>query len=156
MYIQLAYLNSIPWVYVKQKQPTEQTPKFQLLKAIIRRKSVGKLLDSFRMYLEVLELLRQYFGGIICPPGWGKVNWVGEKQYCCCRNPVAVLRFSGSVTAQLRRGQHLLTYYNISQRNKNKYPTWVISDQIDCLYLFAATQVGSNTINPHPVYILGQ
>ena len=84
---------------------------FQLLKAIVRWKCVGKLLDSSPMYLEVLKLLRQYFGGIICPPGWGKVNWVGEKQYCCCRNPVAVLRFSGSVTAQLRRGQHLLTYY---------------------------------------------
>ena len=29
-----------------------------------------------------------------------------------------------------------------------KHPTWVISDKIDCLYLFAATQAGSNTINP--------
>ena len=84
---------------------------FQLLKAIVRWKCVGKLLDSSPMYLEVLKLLRQHFGGIICPPGWGKVSWVGEKQYCYCRNPVAVLLFSGSVTAQLRRRQHLLTYY---------------------------------------------
>ena len=30
-----------------------------------------------------------------------------------------------------------------------KHPTWVISDKIDCLYLFVATQAGSNTVGPH-------
>ena len=100
---QLTYLILIPWRACK----TKTNPKIQLHKAINHWKNVGKPLKSFRRQLKVIELVRDSCGWHNLPPGWDKVNWVGEKQQQYCVSPAQLRPRDGG-------SQVIVTIYTIT------------------------------------------
>ena len=96
---QLTYLILIPWRACK----TKTNPKIQLHKAINHWKNVGKPLKSFRRQLKVIELVRDSCGWHNLPPGWDKVNWVGEKQQQYCVSPAQLRPRDGGSQVILAR-----------------------------------------------------
>ena len=111
---QLTYLILIPWSACK----TKTNPKIQLHKAINHWKNVGKPLKSFRRQLKVIELVRDSCGWHNLPPGWDKVNWVGEKQQQYCVSPAQLRPRDGG-------SKVIGTIYSV--------PPWIVSPSGDAI-----------------------